>query len=138
MDSKIAQFMFDKTGVSKVGKYLDVASFRHKLIAGNLSNISTPGYRSRDIDFQTEFNRAVGQPSGLVGTTTDPDHIPIGEHAARDPEVHQAELTGDELNAVDIDQEVSKMAQNELVYTVGARLLKKKFDGLRKAITNGQ
>ncbi len=138
MDNKIAQFMFEKTGVNKFSKYLDVSSFRHKLIAGNLSNVSTPGYRSRDIDFQAEFSRAVGQPSGLIGTTTHPNHIPIGEHAAKDPDVEEAELVESELNAVDPDREVSNLAQNELIYTVGARLLKRKFDGLRKAITNGQ
>lgn len=138
MDNKIAQFMFEKTGVEKFSKYLDVSSFRHKLIAGNLSNVSTPGYRARDIDFQAEFNRAVGQPSGLVGEITHPNHIPIGEHAARDPEVEQAELVEGELNAVDPDREVSNMAQNQLIYTVGATLLKRKFDGLRKAISGGE
>lgn len=138
MDNKIAQFMFERTGVHKFSKYLDVSSFRHKLIAGNLSNVSTPGYRSRDIDFQSEFDRAVGKPSGLVGATTHQNHIPIGEHAAKDPAIEEAELAPDELNAVDPDHEVSNMAQNELIYSVGATLLKRKFDGLRKAISGGQ
>lgn len=40
-------------------RYLDLLSARQKLLASNLANADTPGYKTRDIDFQREFRRAL-------------------------------------------------------------------------------
>jgi flagellar basal-body rod protein FlgB len=52
------------------------------------------------------------------------------------PVVNHEKVTSGDLNSVDIDREVPRMAQNELEFTTAARLLQKKFDGMRKAITS--
>ncbi|HOP06931.1 MAG TPA: flagellar basal body rod protein FlgB [candidate division Zixibacteria bacterium] len=134
MADKIADFMFQKSGVSNLGKFMDVASFRHKLISGNIANASTPGYQSKDINFFEEFRRVTESSDELSGTMTHENHIPLGNHASKAPEVNEAKVTDGEMNSVDADKEISGLAQNELIYTVGARLLKDKFDSLRKAI----
>ncbi|RKX22348.1 MAG: flagellar basal body rod protein FlgB [Candidatus Zixiibacteriota bacterium] len=136
MPNKIADFLFVKTGVPKLQKYLDLTSVRHKLIGGNIANSSTPGYRSKDINFQDEFNKATGQEKSVKGFTTDNQHIPLGQHRNRPPEVDEIKVHEGDLNSVDIDKEISSLAQNELTFNIGARLIKMKFDGLRKAITS--
>lgn len=134
MDSKLTSFLFEATGVDRARRFLDVASMRHKLIASNVANVATPGYESLDIDFKGELAKLSGRSNHLAGMTTNPGHIPLGQHAERTPNIVRTKLGGDDLNSVDIDVEVPKMALNELEYTIGARLLKSKFDGLRKAI----
>ncbi len=136
MDNKITGFVFDKVGLPKLEKYLDLAAFRHKLVSGNVANVSTPGYESRDMDFQAEFDKAVGSSSKLAGATTHPGHIPTGAHAERPPRVAEARVSNGDLNSVDIDQEVARMAQNELLFSIGSHLVKGKFEGLRKVITS--
>ena len=136
MPNNIADFLFVKTGVPKLQKYLDLASVRHKLISGNIANSSTPGYRSKDIDFQNEFNKATGQEKSVKGFTTDNQHIPLGQHRNRPPKVEEVNVHEGDLNSVDIDKEISTLAQNELTFNIGARLIKMKFDGIRKAITS--
>ncbi|MEA1979589.1 MAG: flagellar basal body rod protein FlgB [candidate division Zixibacteria bacterium] len=136
MPNKIADFLFVKTGVPKFQKYLDLTSVRHKLIGGNIANSSTPGYRSKDINFQDEFNKATGQEKSVKGFTTDNQHIPLGQHRNRPPKVDEIKVHEGDLNSVDIDKEISSLAQNELTFNIGARLIKMKFDGLRKAITS--
>jgi len=136
MENKLAQFMFEGIGVSKYKKYMDLASLRHRLISGNVANASTPGYRSKGIDFQKEFDRATSQSNHIAGAVTDGQHIALGNSKDRGPKINEERVSPDNLNSVDIDEEVSNMAQNELLYTIGARLLQKKFDGLRKAITS--
>lgn len=131
---KIADFLFKGTGVNKFEAYLDVSSFRHKLVSSNVANVSTPGYRSRDIDFQAEYAKLTGATGRVPGELTHAGHIPLGQHRDREPEITETRPQADELNAVDIDKEVSRMAQNELQFTVAARLLQRKFDGLRRAI----
>jgi len=136
MTNKIANFLFVKTGIEKTGKYLDVSALQQKLVAGNLANVSTPGYRAKDIDFQAEFDRVSGQSDHLVGYTTHPNHIPLGGNPASDPEISEAVLVEGEMNAVDPEHEISNLAQNELIYSIGARLLHKKVTGLRNVITS--
>ncbi len=136
MENKLTSFIFDKVGVGDYNRLLDLTSLRHRLISANVANVSTPGYRSGDIDFKGELARIGGETKHLAGTTTDPDHIPLGEHSQRSPKVDRDRVESGEVNSVNIDEEVPKMAQNELVYTTAARLLQKKFSALHTAITS--
>jgi len=136
MENKIAQFIFDRTGVPNFKKFLDLSSFRHKLIGGNVANSSTPGYKAQQIEFHEEFNRLTKNGSKLAGSITHPAHIPTGSHEMRPPDPEEVKVGDDELNSVDIDKEISNLAQNELMFTIGARLLQMKFDGIKKAISS--
>jgi len=136
MPNKLAQFMFERIGVPRLGKYLDLAAFRHKLISGNIANVSSPGFRRRDIDFQAEFKKMTGQSRHIVGNVTHLNHIPIGNYEARPPEINETSVADGNMNSVDIDREVTTLAKNELLFSVGARLLQRKLTGLRKAITS--
>ncbi len=134
MENKITQFIFDKVGVPKSQKYLDLASLKHKLVSGNVANISTPGYRAKSFDFHKEFQKVSGGGSSLRGVTTNANHIPTGSHEAKAPKLDAKRVEIGEMNSVDIDKEIAGLAQNELLYEVGATLLQRKFEGLRKAI----
>lgn len=134
--SKINNFLFVKTGVPKLENYLNLAAFRHKLKAGNVANASTPGYKSRDIDFQKEFDKMNSTGSQITGMTTHKNHIQLGQGKDKAPKVNENKVATGDLNSIDIDKEISDMAQNELLFTVGAKLLQRKFEGIRKAITS--
>ncbi|MDZ4722901.1 MAG: flagellar basal body rod protein FlgB [candidate division Zixibacteria bacterium] len=136
MPIKLSQYIFDKIGVPSYKKYLDMAAFRHKLLSGNLSNISTPGYKAKDINFTDEFNKANGATTQLTRVTTHQNHIPIGNHPSKPPKVNREGIVDGEMNSVDIDREITQMTQNEILFTVGAKLLQRKFEGLRTAITS--
>ncbi|MFQ6009241.1 MAG: flagellar basal body rod protein FlgB [Candidatus Zixiibacteriota bacterium] len=136
MPNKLTQFMFDRIGVPMFSRYLDLASFRHKLVSGNIANAATSGYQSRYIDFQAEFKKMTGKSNHVAGTVTHPHHIPLGGHKDAPPKVNKTKVAGDDINSVDIDREVAKMAQNELLFTIGARLLQRKFAGLKNVITS--
>ena len=136
MDNKLTQFVFNQVGIPSYEKYLDLASFRHKLISSNVANVSTPGYKSQDIDFQTEFKKSIGKSEQLPGVTTHANHIPLGASESKSPDVRREKVKGDEMNSVNIDKEISNMAQNELRYTIGAKLLQNKFSSLSKVINS--
>ncbi|MBU0984865.1 MAG: flagellar basal body rod protein FlgB [candidate division Zixibacteria bacterium] len=136
MSNKLNSFVFEKMGIPQFQRVLDLTSYRHKLVAGNIANVSTPGYESTDIDFKGELSRLSDKSGHLAGHTTHSSHIPLGRHPDRAPKVETQRVSPDELNSVDIDKEVSNMAQNELLYTIGARLLEKKLSGLKNAITS--
>ena len=135
-DTGLSKIIFDKIGVPTFRKYLSLGSFRQKLISGNMANISTPGYKAEDIKFQDEFARLTKQTNRVAGTLTNPNHIPLGQHEQKAPHIDKAKIVDGEVNSVDIDREASNLAQNELLYTIGAQLLQKKFQALKTAITS--
>jgi len=135
MANIIDKTVWDKTGMDKFGKMLDLAAFRHKLISGNVANSATPGYAARDIDFDSEMKKALGTGAVMPMTTTSANHMTnVGAESSVKVVEHEAESEED-LNGVDIDTEITNLAVNEMNYTVGARLLGKNLETLRKAIT---
>ena len=136
MANKIADFMFQRGGIPRFEKFLDLTSFRHKLISGNMANVSTPGFQSRDIDFDAEIKRLTGESNRVAGSVPPQAHIPTGIHKQASPDIEKAKVADGDLNSGDVDKEISNLAQNEILFTVGAQLLKQRFDGLRKVITS--
>ncbi len=136
MPDKLSEFLFTNVGVPRFEAYLDLAGFRHKLISGNVANVSTPGYRSRSMNFQAEFERLTESGSKLTGKLTHDSHLPLGQHKERSPDVQEAAVAENGLSSVDIDREIADLAQNELHYTIAAKLLQRKFQGLKNAITS--
>ena len=62
--------MIDTPLSSALGRFLDLTSFRHQLIASNLANIDTPGYKDmrvlfRDLFYQTIGTSGSGNPTQL-------------------------------------------------------------------------
>ena len=136
MENKIANFLFTKVGMPKFENFLNLSSLRHKLTAGNIANASSPGYKSQSIDFNDELTKASENTRHISGYITNASHIPLGHHINKAPEINQAKIAEGDMNSVDIDNEIAEMAQNELEFTIAAKLVQRKFQGLRKAITS--
>jgi len=97
---------------------MDLLSFRQKLVASNIANADTPGYRTRDIDFQAEFqNAANGDPqvSGVAGLAIKNDG-----------------------NDVSVDREARLLAENALRFQMASNLMRSQIRLVRSAITEGQ
>jgi flagellar basal-body rod protein FlgB len=134
MANVIKPSIWEKTGIDKFGKLLDLAAYRHKLISGNIANVATPDYAARDIDFQDEMDKALDSGQNLAMKATSPKHIGgIGPN--REVKVYETgPKSEDDLNGVDIDTEITNLAVNQMRYTIGARILQKKMSFLEKAI----
>jgi flagellar basal-body rod protein FlgB len=135
MSNLIKNMVLDKSGFPFLEKYLDVSSLRHKLISGNIANVSTPGYKSSDVDFHGELKKAIGNDDHLKMTTTHEGHLPGRNSADNAPEI-QVDKTGESngINNVNIDKEMANLAENQIYYSIGARLLANKFAALHNAI----
>jgi len=136
MSNIIQSAILDKVGIPRLKSYLNLTSLRHKLISDNVANVLTPGYKTKDIDFQSEFQRLKGSPVDIEGVTTNPRHIPLGLSRSHAPKiVTSRKSSGNGINNVNIDKEMTKLATNQISYTVAARMVKKKFASLNQAIT---
>lgn len=121
-------------------KVLDLRSEKHNIISSNIANIDTPNYKSVDISFEEQLRAAADSSSGNGLKKTNDNHLPGG---VRDIENIKPEInidntpSGIDGNNVDIDKEVTKMAENTIMYNAVAQLVLKKFEGLKYVIDQG-
>jgi len=135
MSNMIKNAVLDKSGFPLLQKFLDVSSLRHKLISGNIANVSTPGFKSSDVDFHGELRKAIDNDGHIEMVTTHPGHITGRNSSDSAPEIlvnKSKESNG--INNVNIDEEMAHLAQNQIYFSIGARLLANKFTALRNAI----
>jgi flagellar basal-body rod protein FlgB len=118
---------------------LEVRSRRGELIANNLANADTPGYRARDIDFRQAMARAAGeQTSGVSLSTTSAGHIggAGSADATTSPDLKYRTPLAPALdgNTVDAQIEQAAFAENAVRYQATLTFLNSKFRGLLTAI----
>jgi flagellar basal-body rod protein FlgB len=118
---------------------LDVRARRGELIANNLANADTPGYRARDIDFRQAMARAGGdQTASVTLSTTQPGHIGStnSADAATNPDLKYRTPLAPALdgNTVDAQIEQAAFAENAVRYQATLTFLNSKFRGLLTAI----
>lgn len=118
---------------------LEVRARRGELIANNLANADTPGYKARDIDFRQAMARAGGEAtSGVALSTTNPGHIGTSTSAdgATNPDLKYRTPLAPALdgNTVDTQIEQASFAENAVRYQATLTFLNSKFRGLLTAI----
>jgi flagellar basal-body rod protein FlgB len=126
--------LVDDRTVGMLKQELDHQLRRSELIAANVANIDTPGYKSCDLEFAHALQQA---DRGLALKTTDPRHIVEGAGAAvvSDAPVQvSAEPGRADGNNVDIDSEMLKLTQTNIQYNIAVQFVSKRLAGIRNAI----
>ena len=113
----------DKTSVI-LEKMMDVASFRHKILASNIANAETPGYKAKDIAFQKELNAAIEGPGSKKQGYEVFETMPT--------------MINRDGNTVNIDTEMAKVAENTLLHNTSAQLLAMNFRMIKDIIRGGR
>jgi len=121
-------------------KAIDISRKRQGVIASNLSNLDTPGYKSREIDFQATLKKAMGSDENMSGTTmtrTHAGHLGGEKQGGVDVEIHEAPSSFDGLNWVGVDNEMKKMMENKLVYQTAVEAMMRKITIIKETIRDG-
>ncbi len=128
-------FPFNKT-YRLLEKSLNVSTRRHSLISGNIANVNTLGYQPKDLDFQKALDRELNNEQDSLYRT----HKNHFKHAVdMDKAGTLRERREDEYNldAVNIDTEMSNLLENSIKYRTNVEMLLRKIQGLRDAIQEG-
>ena len=121
-------------------KVLDLRSEKHNIISSNIANIDTPNYKSVDISFEEQLRSAADSDSGKGLKKTHDNHLTgdLKNIEKVSPEIIiDNSPSGIDGNNVNIDKEVTNMAENTIMYNAVAQLILKKFEGLKYAIDQG-
>ncbi|MDI4646227.1 flagellar basal body rod protein FlgB [Cohnella hashimotonis] len=101
---------------------LHAASLRQSVLQNNVANVDTPDFKRSDVQFEQLLSQAMnGGHSTLIGKRTDARHIAIGASGS----IPDAQVLTDKTtvfnnsgNNVDIDSEMTKLAENQLRYNL--------------------
>jgi flagellar basal-body rod protein FlgB len=100
-------------------RYMDLLTARQKLISSNIANADTPGYRTRDLDFESELRRLTdgGAPQSI--------------------EVSGLKSHNDGNN-VSMDREARLLSETALRFNAAAQLVRGEYKALKSAIDEGR
>ena len=104
---------------------------RNTILASNIANAATPGFKARDIDFKSAMQQAVGV-SDL--RTTHGKHIPTGTGLGTGLGYRQPLNPSMDGNTVEMAVEQTEFSENSLRYQTSLQLLNRKIGGLTRAI----
>ena len=116
---------------------LQITQKRHGLIASNISNLDTPGYCAKDIDFNETLVRAMEGDQGSRLVQTHPGHISLQNNESVQFEVHEEDEEWNGINYVNIDKEMTRLTENNLIYRTAVEGLLRKMSLLREVIKEG-
>jgi flagellar basal-body rod protein FlgB len=112
--------------MATIEKALAVRSERQGLIQSNIANLETPGYTTQDFSFAKVMSSTLG--SGELSRTN-------SKHMELDPvELSKSREFFKDKRPVDLDEEMLKLSENQLMYEIAVKLMAKKFEGIKYAI----
>lgn len=117
--------------LSELTSVMNFRLFRHGVISGNIANIDTPGYKAKETTFDEELQ------TRLTMNTTSPEHMPSphkGTTLSFRVEEDPFARIGNDSNTVDIDREMMKLSQNQLLYDASAQAIQTKITALKDVI----
>lgn len=129
---------FDST-IGALNTSLNLRLENQNVISSNVANADTPGYHAKALEFEQAFRQVLGVDGDLPMEQGHPDHLVVKDTDPVYPNIIEIANGEDSLdgNTVNRSEELSKMAQNKVLYEAGAELLKRKLAMLKYAISEG-
>ncbi|MFH1218127.1 MAG: flagellar basal body rod protein FlgB [Pseudomonadota bacterium] len=117
-------------GISQMEQALNLRYERQGLIQSNVANMETPGYTVQDFSFEKAMQKVMDN-QGTLNRTHE-------MHMDLDPvDASESLEFSRQKRPVDLDEEMVKLAENQMMYEIVTRMIGKKFDAIKYAIDEG-
>lgn len=133
--------VFSNDTMQILAKALDTASLRQSVLAHNIANVNTPGYKRSYVVFEESLQKALGKNKGITLAGDKPGHIRPPQTAAEVRPVVETDRNTSlrqDGNNVDIDAEMVQVAMNSINYNAAASQLNSRLGILRYVINDGR
>lgn len=124
---------------------LDGLSARQRVISNNLANADTPSFKASEVEFEAQLQKGLaqarnnGSAASSAGYLTHEKHLPLDGLPA-DPPISilqpQSSMRNDG-NSVDLELEMTRMAQASVSYSAVSQMLAGRFSGIKYVIDEG-
>ena len=128
-------------------KTLDGLSRRQQAISNNMANVDTPNFKATEVSFEEDLASAIRrQPSAdtLSMNVSDtrhigafPEQVDVDGISPRATQLLTTSMRNDGNN-VDVDREMTRLAETQLFFQAATQLVNVKFNQLKQAIWEGR
>lgn len=118
--------MFDTSGIATLERVVSFTATRQEILANNIANIDTPGYKVRDLDvdaFQEHLKQAIARGRSDRGDAVHQPKIDFDQY-----------LLFHDRNNRSIEKQMTAMAKNGITNKVAVELLRSRYQLLEQAI----
>lgn len=130
--------LLNNSSFQRLQSGLDAANLRNTVLSNNIANVDTPHFKRSAVTFESLLKKEMGGTQlSLSGRRTDPRHFEIG----RSNRIPDAVVLTDETssmnnnqNNVDVDREMSLLAENQLRYNSYVQVVNEQIRIMRTAI----
>lgn len=114
--------------VNLIEKALNIRTYYHKVISGNIANVETPGYKEKDLDFGSELQRQISSGEKALKS---------GDIEVRESPVNDgfASIDG---NTVNMENQIVKLTENQLMFHTLVQVAAKRFSLIKFLISEGR
>ncbi|MCA9245971.1 MAG: flagellar basal body rod protein FlgB [Planctomycetales bacterium] len=130
--------MFDGSTIPVLEQVVQFTQMRHGVLAGNIANLDTPGYRTRDISpeqFEKKLAAAISSRDSAASVVSPGQDISIDQAKLNEVgENLESILYHDESN-VGLEQQVAQIAKNQAQHNLAIALMRQQFSLLEAAIS---
>jgi len=135
MNQFLSGRLFDRT-IHFLEQSLNLRGARQGILANNIANAETPDYSAKDLPFQKIMRQKMGDPYTVSVQKTHPHHFPEpGSAPGKESGLPWSVET--DSSGVTIDQEMTKLAENNLQYQSAVQALTKKLETIKYVISDG-
>ncbi len=125
--------ILNNTSVELLVKSMDAVWLRQQVIANNIANAATPGYKSQHLEFEELLEKQI-QRTGTSEEGLQKAIDSVEPRVVRDENT----VTQEDGNNVDLDYENIEMARAQMQYSYLANSLKAQINRLKYVITEGR
>ncbi len=137
--SKKGVIMFTTSSIGALEEAIRFSTAKQKAISSNLANVDTPNYKEQSVSFNRVLEQTEANASVFQSKQTDERHLhfplPSGYPHASHNKQGQYNHNG---NSVDVDKQMTEMAENQLYYNAVVDRMTSSFQSLETAIRGGR
>lgn len=136
------QGIFDRH-IQLIAKSLDFRAKRNSILASNVANVETPGFKAKDLVFERSLGKAMKASIPGPLNVTNARHMDgrniLPLHMVKPQMIRTSNPVGNiDGNSVDLEREMVKLGENQVMYQALAQMISSKFTLLRTAIREGE
>ena len=126
---------FCTTTIPALEQTLSFAQRRHELLAGNVANLDTPGYRARDLDV-ADFQNALAESIDRARDRSIETQLPVTrDDLYSGPRTATEQVVFHDGSDVSLEHQVTELAKNQHLHSLAVATMRSQFELLRAAIT---
>lgn len=133
--------LLSSTNIPVLQQVVNFAQARHGVLAGNIANINTPGYRTRDLSvevFEERLKSAIAAANrpGHGGRPISAGDLPTSpEDPMRQVSESMTNLLYHDDTNIDLEQQITEINKNQYLHSMALSIMTNQMELLQSAIS---